>query len=89
MKYPDGYFKPETYETNPIDDMGHSLVFTIGENTKDADGVIPQLQVSVMQYESRALSYWIDLDKIDEVITALAWAKHRMEEETRGKDSSD
>lgn len=88
MEYPKGYFEPQEYVTSTLDDMGHTLHFEIGLNTREGNGNIPQVHITPYQHNLSGASYWIDLDKIDEVITALAWAKHRMEEETRGKDSS-
>lgn len=78
-------FRTERFETSSLDEFGSSLNMVIGMSTAQIgdDIVIPQIEVEVLNNRDERMSIiWINADKIDEVITMLAYAKHRITEET-------
>lgn len=79
------YFGSERFETSALDEFKSSLHMVIGVSTaQDNDGlIVPQVEVEVLNRSRERMSaFWINADKIDEVITMLAYAKHRIAEET-------
>lgn len=83
----DMFFNAERFETSELDEFASHLIMRIGVNAApDEDGVsgkIPQLEIDVLDRKGTIQStFWINFEKIDEVITMLAYAKHRITEET-------